>query len=259
MWQSASLCQWLSITALTSAQRSYLYHKWQKWQRPKKRRTGIHLIDVKSQIAFNFCQLSSSSCYHVSPGNNWITLQIPYHRVSLRTWLGHYTTSGSCICYDWHMNCLQLVVQHGPWKTCYFSCNSSWKFSLSVFRLEYLRGTLDFGIYRLWHELTHYHIFLQCDPYFDDIGCAHPGCEPLYPTPQCKKKCKVKNLLWEKTKHFSVDAYNVGSNPHDIMAEVYKNGPVEVAFTVYEVCRTNNYVYTYEIFCSDSIACPFNY
>lgn len=74
----------------------------------------------------------------------------------------------------------------------------------------------------------------ECDPYFDDIGCAHPGCEPVYPTPQCEKKCKVKNLLWEKTKHFGVDAYNVGSNPHDIMAEVYKNGPVEVGFTVYE-------------------------
>lgn len=74
----------------------------------------------------------------------------------------------------------------------------------------------------------------ECDPYFDDIGCSHPGCEPLYPTPQCEKRCKVNNLLWEKTKHFSVNAYRVSSDPHDIMAEVYKNGPVEVGFTVYE-------------------------
>ncbi|XP_072997584.1 cathepsin B-like protease 2 [Typha latifolia] len=74
----------------------------------------------------------------------------------------------------------------------------------------------------------------ECDPYFDDIGCAHPGCEPAYPTPQCEKKCKVNNLFWEKTKHFGVNAYRVNSDPHDIMAEVYTNGPVEVDFTVFE-------------------------
>nr|AXQ06498.1 papain-like cysteine protease [Vriesea carinata] len=73
----------------------------------------------------------------------------------------------------------------------------------------------------------------ECDPYFDNTGCAHPGCEPAYPTPQCEKKCKDRNLLWEETKHFSVNAYRINSNPRDIMAEVYKNGPVEVAFTVY--------------------------
>ncbi|XP_074557141.1 cathepsin B-like protease 3 [Curcuma longa] len=74
----------------------------------------------------------------------------------------------------------------------------------------------------------------KCDPYFDDIGCAHPGCEPLYPTPKCKRKCKVNYLLWQENKHFGIDAYRVNSNPEDIMAEIYTNGPVEVDFTVYE-------------------------
>ncbi|KAM0869623.1 hypothetical protein ACQ4PT_040551 [Festuca glaucescens] len=74
----------------------------------------------------------------------------------------------------------------------------------------------------------------ECDPYFDQEGCQHPGCEPAYDTPVCEKKCKVQNQVWEQKKHFSVDAYRVKSDPHDIMAEVYKNGPVEVAFTVYE-------------------------
>ncbi|KAK1395306.1 Cathepsin B [Heracleum sosnowskyi] len=46
----------------------------------------------------------------------------------------------------------------------------------------------------------------ECDPYFDQTGCSHPGCEPGYPTPKCKRQC----------------------------VEVYKNGPVEVSFTVYE-------------------------
>jgi hypothetical protein len=76
---------------------------------------------------------------------------------------------------------------------------------------------------------------LQCDPYFDQVGCKHPGCEPAYDTPKCEKKCKVQNQVWEEKKHFSINAYRVSSDPHDIMAEVYKNGPVEVAFTVYEV------------------------
>ncbi|KAK1362510.1 Cathepsin B [Heracleum sosnowskyi] len=74
----------------------------------------------------------------------------------------------------------------------------------------------------------------ECDPYFDQTGCSHPGCEPAYPTPKCKKQCVGGNLLWKKSKHFSVSAYKVQSDPSNIMAEVYKNGPVEVAFTVYE-------------------------
>nr|CAB3495080.1 unnamed protein product [Digitaria exilis] len=74
----------------------------------------------------------------------------------------------------------------------------------------------------------------ECDPYFDQVGCKHPGCEPAYPTPVCEKKCKVQNQVWQEKKHFSVNAYRINSNPHDIMSEIYKNGPVEVAFTVYE-------------------------
>lgn len=61
---------------------------------------------------------------------------------------------------------------------------------------------------------------VQCDPYFDQTGCAHPRCEPAYPTPKCEKKCQVKNPLWTDTKHFSVNAYRINSYPHDIMAEV---------------------------------------
>ncbi|XP_006664995.2 cathepsin B-like protease 3 [Oryza brachyantha] len=74
----------------------------------------------------------------------------------------------------------------------------------------------------------------ECDPYFDQVGCKHPGCEPAYATPVCEKKCKVQNQVWLEKKHFSVNAYRVNSDPHDIMAEIFQNGPVEVAFTVYE-------------------------
>ncbi|KAK8566230.1 hypothetical protein V6N12_059763 [Hibiscus sabdariffa] len=74
----------------------------------------------------------------------------------------------------------------------------------------------------------------KCDPYFDPIGCSHPGCEPIYPTPKCVKKCVKGDLLWKESKHYSVDAYLVKWHPADIMAEVYKNGPVQVSFLVYE-------------------------
>ncbi|KAK8978258.1 hypothetical protein V6N11_063048 [Hibiscus sabdariffa] len=74
----------------------------------------------------------------------------------------------------------------------------------------------------------------KCDPYFDPIGCSHPGCKPIYPTPKCVKKCVKGDLLWKESKHYSVDAYIVKRQPADIMAEVYKNGPVQVSFSVYE-------------------------
>lgn len=74
----------------------------------------------------------------------------------------------------------------------------------------------------------------ECDPYFDQTGCSHPGCEPAYPTPTCMRKCVSGNQLWGESKHYSVSTYVVKSNPLDIMAEIYKNGPVEVSFTVYE-------------------------
>eukprot|EP00249_Psilotum_nudum_P001050 c13333_g1_i1 orf=153-1205(+) len=72
----------------------------------------------------------------------------------------------------------------------------------------------------------------ECDPYFDDIGCQHPGCS-LYPTPQCVKECK-DNRIWSEAKYFAASAYRIESDPYDIMAEVYSNGPVEVSFSVYE-------------------------
>ncbi|GLT68212.1 hypothetical protein SLA2020_404640 [Shorea laevis] len=86
-----------------------------------------------------------------------------------------------------------------------------------------------------WRYFVHHGVVTEeCDPYFDDIGCSHPGCEPAYPTPNCIRKCVDKNQLWRDSKHYSVGAYRIKSDPYSIMAEVYKNGPVEVSFTVYE-------------------------
>eukprot|EP01018_Ginkgo_biloba_P005412 Gb_05701 [translate_table: standard] len=73
----------------------------------------------------------------------------------------------------------------------------------------------------------------ECDPYFDDNGCEHPGCEPLYPTPRCVKQCK-NDKSWSHSKHYSATAYRINSDLYNIMAEVFTNGPVEVSFSVFE-------------------------
>ncbi|XP_027106844.1 cathepsin B-like protease 3 [Coffea arabica] len=85
-----------------------------------------------------------------------------------------------------------------------------------------------------WEYFTYSGVVTEeCDPYFDTTGCSHPGCGE-YPTPKCSKKCVKENLLWSKSKHFSINAYRISSDPQSIMAEVYKNGPVEVSFIVHE-------------------------
>ncbi|KAK6917961.1 Peptidase C1A, propeptide [Dillenia turbinata] len=86
-----------------------------------------------------------------------------------------------------------------------------------------------------WKYFVHRGVVTEeCDPYFDNKGCSHPGCEPAYPTPKCKRKCVSGSQAWKRAKHFSVSAYRVDSDPNSIMAEVYQNGPVEVSFAVYE-------------------------
>ncbi|KAK4795409.1 hypothetical protein SAY86_013403 [Trapa natans] len=97
-------------------------------------------------------------------------------------------------------------------------------------------GGCDGGypIYAWRYLMNHGVVTEECDPYFDDTGCSHPGCEPAYPTPKCVRKCVNGNQMWRASKHYSLSAYRVDSNPHNIMAEVYKNGPVEVSFSVYE-------------------------
>ncbi|KAL9235594.1 hypothetical protein vseg_010340 [Gypsophila vaccaria] len=89
-------------------------------------------------------------------------------------------------------------------------------------------------IYAWRYLVQHGVVTEECDPYFDTEGCAHPGCKPGYPTPKCIRKCTNDNQLWKQSKHFAKNAYRVKSNPQDIMVELYKNGPVEVAFDVYE-------------------------
>ncbi|KAI4998143.1 hypothetical protein ZWY2020_053485 [Hordeum vulgare] len=47
----------------------------------------------------------------------------------------------------------------------------------------------------------------ECDPYFDQVGCKHPGCEPAYPTPVCEKKCKKLLSQFMRTSHYKSGVY----------------------------------------------------
>jgi len=53
-----------------------------------------------------------------------------------------------------------------------------------------------------------------------------------FPTPSCTKICKDKRS-WSSAKWFGKSAYSL-SGEADMKAEIYRNGPVETAYTVYE-------------------------
>jgi len=79
-----------------------------------------------------------------------------------------------------------------------------------------------------------------CAPYLlppcehHENGTHYPPCPTNeYPTPSCPNSCS-NSESWQSAKNKGKNAYNIDSNPNDIMQEIYTNGPVEVAFTVYE-------------------------
>ncbi|KAM3284477.1 cathepsin B-like protease 2 [Capsicum chacoense] len=86
---------------------------------------------------------------------------------------------------------------------------------------------------RAWRYFQRWGVVTEeCDPYCDQIGPE--GCKPIYRTPRCNRKCVDENQPWAKSKHYSVNAYRISRNTHSIMAEIYKNGPVTVSYTVFQ-------------------------
>ncbi|KAL5275686.1 CTSB family protein [Megaselia abdita] len=80
-----------------------------------------------------------------------------------------------------------------------------------------------------------------CRPY-EIAPCEHhvngtrPSCEGEGgKTPKCVHKCRSGyKPTYEEDKHFGAKSYSVSKSPVDIQKEIFKNGPVEGAFTVYE-------------------------
>jgi cathepsin B len=72
--------------------------------------------------------------------------------------------------------------------------------------------------------------FPSCDHHVPNSKNPCPSNE--YPTPPCVRTCK-NGQTWSRDKHHGRNAYSL-SGESDIMQELYKNGPVETAFDVYE-------------------------
>jgi len=62
----------------------------------------------------------------------------------------------------------------------------------------------------------------------------YPACPANeYPTPACPTTC-ANGASFSGSKHIGKSAYSISSDPNAIATEIMTNGPVEVAFTVYE-------------------------
>lgn len=79
-----------------------------------------------------------------------------------------------------------------------------------------------------------------CIPY-EIAPCEHhidgprPACKGEGRTPICVKKCEDSyKIPYEEDLHYGKVSYSVDSNEDAIKREIYNNGPVEGAFTVYE-------------------------
>lgn len=54
-------------------------------------------------------------------------------------------------------------------------------------------------------------------------------------TPKCQHTCEDGySTPYEKDKHYGKKSYSITKNPDDIRQEIFENGPVEGAFTVFE-------------------------
>ncbi|CAL8313133.1 unnamed protein product [Lota lota] len=66
------------------------------------------------------------------------------------------------------------------------------------------------------------------------VNGSRPPCT-IDPIPKCTMQCiDGYPIPYQKDKHMGKQAYSVPSNPEQIMAELYHNGPVEAAFVLFE-------------------------
>lgn len=79
-----------------------------------------------------------------------------------------------------------------------------------------------------------------CRPY-EIAPCEHHvngtrgPCEGDGKTPKCVKQCESNyDKSYKSDKHFGKSSYSIARNVDHIRQEIYENGPVEGAFTVYE-------------------------
>ncbi|XP_026197286.1 cathepsin B-like [Anabas testudineus] len=92
------------------------------------------------------------------------------------------------------------------------------------------KGLVTGGLYQSKVGCRPYTI-AECDHH---VNGSRPPCQGEQDTPKCVEQCiDGYSPSYQKDKHFGRQTYSVPSKQEQIMAELYKNGPVEAAFSVY--------------------------
>ncbi|XP_075217311.1 cathepsin B [Lycorma delicatula] len=112
---------------------------------------------------------------------------------------------------------------------CGFGCNGgfpgmAWKHWVTT-------GIVSGGLYDS-HQGCQPYLISPCEHH---VNGTRPPCKEGGKTPVCVKSCeKNYNVPYKKDLHRGSKAYSINGGEKAIQAEIFKNGPVEGAFTVYE-------------------------
>jgi len=113
---------------------------------------------------------------------------------------------------------------------CGDGCNGGWPAGAFNYLAE--TGSVTGGNYKDYTWCLSYP-FPNCDHHTTG---QYPACQGYSETPACISKCDSDsnyNVTFEKDKHIFASAYSISSDEEQIMKEIFENGPVETAFSVY--------------------------
>ena len=113
---------------------------------------------------------------------------------------------------------------------CGFSCGQGCNggYPSAAWGYGHRTGIVTGGLYNDTKYCQAY-AFPPCDHH---VSGKYGPCGSSKPTPACKKTCG-NGATWDSDKHKLASSYSVPSQVAKIQTEIMTNGPVEVAFTVY--------------------------
>lgn len=114
--------------------------------------------------------------------------------------------------------------------TCGFGCNGG--FPGAAWQHWVSKGIVSGGPYGSDQGCRPYEI-APCEHH---VNGTRPPCDGEEgKTPKCTKQCQSSyNVKYDQDRHFGKKSYSITRDEKKIRAEIYENGPVEGAFTVYE-------------------------
>lgn len=113
--------------------------------------------------------------------------------------------------------------------TCGFGCNGG--FPGAAWSYWVHKGIVSGGSFGSKQGCVPYAI----KPCEHHVNGTRGPCTEGGKTPKCSKTCEDNYAVpYDKDKHFGIKSYSLDKNVDEIRQEIYENGPVEGAFTVYE-------------------------